>query len=237
MCAVRMKINLTKEELIKLYYDEGMTLESIGNIFECTRKPIKRLMKYYNLNIRKQGQFHSVNRLTILDNITREELKFMYIIKEMTLKEIANCFNCSIPVISNKLDSFNILRRDSKECIKNRNFSGKNNPNYKDGRSSFLSLLRSCSLYSTWRKEVFKRDNFTCQECNKASTGNIEAHHINKISNLILEFLKEYDQFSSIEDKETLLRLSTKYKPFWNLENGKTLCEKCHKLEHTKREI
>ena len=33
----------------------------------------------------------------------------------------------------------------------------------------------------------------------------------------------------SIEDKETLVRLSITWRPFWDVNNGKTLCEDCHK--------
>jgi hypothetical protein len=51
-----------------------------------------------------------------------------------------------------------------------------------------------------WRKEVLKRDNYTCQECGK--TKKLQVHHINSWA--------EY--------------------PFerFNIENGQTLCRKCH---------
>jgi hypothetical protein len=58
---------------------------------------------------------------------------------------------------------------------------------------------------------------------------NLEAHHNKKPFFIILEeFLKEYSQFSPIEDKETLARLAITYKPFWDVDNGETLCKKCH---------
>ena len=40
---------------------------------------------------------------------------------------------------------------------------------------------------------------------------------------------KDFSQFSPIEDKETLVRLAIVYKPFWNLDNGESLCYDCHK--------
>ena len=42
------------------------------------------------------------------------------------------------------------------------------------------------------------------------------------------DFLRLYNQFSVIEDKETLLRLAFTYEPFWDLRNGVTLCKLCH---------
>lgn len=109
-------------------------------------------------------------------------------------------------------------------------WTGKNNPNYKDGRSLLKDLIRSLSEYKDWRKEIFERDNFTCQKCNKKGIY-LNAHHIKPFAMILNEFLKEYNQFSPIEDKETLLRLATKYKPFWDIKNGITLCKDCHKDE------
>ncbi len=52
---------------------------------------------------------------------------------------------------------------------------------------------------------------------------------------ILEEFLREYSRFSPIEDKETLVRLAVTYKPFWDLNNGITLCKNCHKSIHKKQ--
>ena len=65
----------------------------------------------------------------------------------------------------------------------------------------------------------------------------MEAHHKNPFAELLNEFLKEYDQFSPIEDKETLVRLAMKWKSFWDIDNGECLCEDCHKKIKIKRGI
>lgn len=110
------------------------------------------------------------------------------------------------------------------------NLRGKNNGNYIDGRKSLTESLRTFYYYREWRTEVFKRDNYTCQECGLRG-GYIEAHHkTTHFAEILSEFLKIYDQFSPIEDKETLIRLAMKYKPFWEIENGQTLCRDCHNL-------
>jgi len=64
--------------------------------------------------------------------------------------------------------------------------------------------------YDNWRKAIFKRDNYTCQDCgNKGKT--LHSHHI-----------KPYI-------KHEKLRLS--------LDNGKTVCVDCHKKYHQKGDI
>jgi len=56
-----------------------------------------------------------------------------------------------------------------------------------------------------WRRQVFTRDNYTCQRCKKYS-GVINAHHIKRWVD------------------EPALR--------FELDNGITLCKKCHKIVH-----
>jgi len=42
------------------------------------------------------------------------------------------------------------------------------------------------------------------------------------------EAFKHKPPKNPIEDKETLVRLAISYEPFWNIDNGKTLCKICH---------
>jgi 5-methylcytosine-specific restriction endonuclease McrA len=81
--------------------------------------------------------------------------------------------------------------------------SGENHFNWKGGISPEASKIRSSGEYHRWRKDVFKRDNYTCQCCNSIG-GSLNAHHI--------------DNFSSNEDKR------------FNVDNGITLCERCHSM-------
>jgi 5-methylcytosine-specific restriction endonuclease McrA len=80
-----------------------------------------------------------------------------------------------------------------------------------------------------WRDEIFKRDNYTCVKCGDSIGGNLEAHHKQSFSILFHNFINTFNQFSPIEDKETLLRIAITHKPFYNLDNGETLCLDCHK--------
>jgi len=71
-----------------------------------------------------------------------------------------------------------------------------------------------------WRQSVFKNDNYTCQDCG-AKNGNghtvhLEAHHIKMFYVIIKE-----NNIKTIKDAINCEEL-------WNINNGQTLCKKCH---------
>ncbi len=84
---------------------------------------------------------------------------------------------------------------------------GHNNPNWKGGVSKNHHLQRTSSEYMNWRKSVFERDNYTCKHC-KIRGGKLNAHHIIPFS----------------ADESLMYEIS----------NGITLCEKCHRKLHKK---
>ena len=98
----------------------------------------------------------------------------------------------------------------SQECKANwqsKYLRGENNPNFDNSISIEDRIIRrNFDGYAYWRREVYKRDNFTCQCCGDDKGGNIQAHHLNGYN---------WD----IENRT-------------NVDNGITLCEKCHKNFH-----
>lgn len=64
---------------------------------------------------------------------------------------------------------------------------------------------RKSRQYTTWRRQVFERDGFKCQECGQVG-GTLNAHHI--------KAFKDYPKLR------------------FDINNGITLCEKCHKNLH-----
>lgn len=115
---------------------------------------------------------------------------------------------------------------------------GELNGRYIDGRTPIRNIIRNSPLGKEWALSVFKRDNFTCQKCGKKNeiSGKLNPHHKKHFSVILEEFLNFYSNFSPIEDKETLLRLSENWAEFWYVSNGITLCESCHLKEHLDRD-
>jgi 5-methylcytosine-specific restriction endonuclease McrA len=128
-----------------------------------------------------------------------------------------------------------------RECYKKNQSlltKGAGNNSWRGGITDLNLRIRDLAECKEWKRQVFQRDNYTCTECNikytKETPVYLEAHHEKAFSLIVQDFLKEYNQFSPIDDKETLIRLAITYKPFWNIENGKTLCENCHSLKTTR---
>lgn len=103
--------------------------------------------------------------------------------------------------------------------------------NWNGGTTSFSKSFFNIREYSVWRKNVYMRDYYTCKQCG-AHGGKLVVHHIIPMSKLIHYFLAQYNQFSYIEDREILFRIAINHKPFWEVNNGITLCETCHKSRH-----
>ncbi len=97
---------------------------------------------------------------------------------------------------------------------------GEKNAAWKGGITPLVQKIRHSFLYRQWRSDVFKRDNYTCQECGIRG-GWLEAHHIKTFSTIIEEYGIKTTQeaFANAE--------------LWDINNGLTLCQSCH--NETKR--
>lgn len=83
--------------------------------------------------------------------------------------------------------------------------SGENHWNWKGGITPKSKKERNSKDYKVWRSAVFKRDNYTCQMCGKRGV-KLNAHH-----------KRSWAEYPDLR---------------YSVDNGITLCERCHKDVH-----
>ncbi len=111
------------------------------------------------------------------------------------------------------------------KIIKRPNNSGENNHFWKGGKTKLSLQIRNSVEYSFWRKQIFERDNYTCQICGRKNKKGdkviIEVDHICPFSKILDDF-----DITSIEEAISCEKI-------WDIENGRTLCRECHKKTET----
>jgi predicted DNA-binding protein YlxM (UPF0122 family)/5-methylcytosine-specific restriction endonuclease McrA len=231
----KIKVKINKNELYKLYSIDELSPHTISKIYNCCTSTISKKLKKFNIKIRTISE-----SMKLIRKRGNNNPNFKYGLpkcvdcgKELSHYYNTRCKKCSMKYyVGENHPFFGRTHKDkTREKIsksKKGNYLGKNNPNYIDGRSPLRILIRGIDEYKNWRKNIFERDNYTCQNCGIAKSGYLEVHHIKAFAIILDEFLKKFDRFSPIEDKETLLKLAMDYEPFWNINNGQTLCEDCH---------
>lgn len=86
-------------------------------------------------------------------------------------------------------------------------YSGQGNPTYNPLLDDERRMKkRNIDGYQEWIRQVFKRDNYTCQCCGDNKGHNLNAHHI-----------LNYSEFEELRTE---------------IDNGITLCDECHKNFH-----
>jgi len=105
---------------------------------------------------------------------------------------------------SSELAKKNWFKRGEENPAFGRDQTGPANNNWKGGLTNTNQKRRNDPRLVEWRQEVFKRDNYTCQDCGEK--GYLHAHHI--------------------------IPFSQDYSKAFDLENGKTLCVDCHEKIH-----
>lgn len=98
-------------------------------------------------------------------------------------------------------------------------------PNWKGGLSSITQTFKNSLEYKDWRYKVYKRDDFTCLECQKRG-GKLNVHHIIPFSMIKRYVIMFFGQ-------EDIIAKLIKFPLTLDTSNGVTLCESCHKKTDT----
>lgn len=105
----------------------------------------------------------------------------------------------------------------------NRGKFGEKSSNWKGGITSTITFIRNSNKYLEWRQNCFIKDNFNCQKCG-IHGGNLEVHHKKSFSNLLKEAIRSMPLLSIYD-------ACMFYSPMWDISNGITLCQKCHRYK------
>lgn len=133
----------------------------------------------------------------------------------LTNKKEFICCNCGKTVLLSDWEERRGLRIFcNRECYKEY-ARGENSPNWKVDRNSLKTTqnlaIRNSSEMKDWRISVYERDNYKCQICGERGSIDLNAHHIEKFS-------KNHEERFSVD-------------------NGLTLCIKCHRKTFKKEEM
>lgn len=168
-------------------------------------------------------------------NFTKAQLEDLYITQKKSTRTIAALFNTNKTTIKRHLKIHKIEVRNQKQFFEKVGFSETHRKNisksrigmvgekcgsWKGGLTKVYQLIRGMPEAKEWRIKCFERDNYTCQHCNKRGC-RLNVDHIKPLAILIRE--------SNITGTET----ARDCVELWDIDNGKTLCEPCHRQTDT----
>jgi hypothetical protein len=192
------KVEINKEDLVYLYFTQKLSFAQLGKYYRCHAQTICNRFEEFGLIARTISESMEGRTHTWGDKISNS-LKD-HVISDATKEKIRQK-SLGRPTWNKG------LRKSKDPIMKNTGMVKENHPNWHGGISNINSIIRQTSEYKVWREEIFKRDNWTCQNCQtRSKMGNrvcIEAHH--------LKSFKDYPELRFV------------------ISNGVTVCKKCHK--------
>jgi len=206
--ATVIKVYKNRQWLFEKYVDERRTIRDIAKECKVGIRTIARWLYKHQIITRKGKDAF---------------------VKDRSGKNNPNWKGRTIcPVCGNRKSS------NAKECFKCCKRGGEQNPNWK-GIANIKVLIREY-FKGGWRLEVFKRDRYICQRCKKIKHGELEAHHIKRLAPIIDEqikiFLKRGFSLENADGRLQIYLAIVALPILRNIDNGITLCKKCHKKIH-----
>jgi 5-methylcytosine-specific restriction endonuclease McrA len=201
----------TKEQLSDLYESKQLTADKISVILKTDKSQILYWLHKYNIKLRPiklfiKGHTTNVGKKKSLE--TRNKISIAHV--GMKFSEDSK-------------------RKMSESMKRTKCHAGKRNGRWIDGRNPLRHAIRHLDEYYTWVNIILKRDNFTCQYCDrKFSKSNLDVHHLIPFKTLLTLFLNRNKDLDIKKDYFKLIDLVKVDKQMFDIDNGITLCKKCH---------
>src|SRR3990167_3553908 len=211
--ASRRKIS----ETIKKYYKNGGIKYWLGKkLSEETKKKMSTYAKDIGRKVSFSGRKHTEESKKKMS----EKLKGRTFSEETRKK-----FSLARLGTHPTLETIEKLRNKIFTTEHRKNLSlanrGGNGSNWKGGVTPLLDQIRILLEYKQWRKTIFERDNYTCQQCKQRGAELNVDHYPKTFAQIFYE-----NNISSLDD-------AMNCQEFWDINNGRTLCKDCHKKTDT----
>lgn len=154
-----------------------------------------------------------------------QNIKDLYL-AGVSSNEIASMYECSkTPILKILKETPKRLPRDYANHHSKTQGSGTEHHSWKGGYKDVYNRFRDLQKYFDWRKAVLSRDGNKCTGCD--STDCLQSHHSVTLKTLINEYATDNNKRI---DELTHDDLRSDF--FYDLSNGVTYCEDCHKDYH-----
>lgn len=156
-------------------------------------------MALIKLNRHYKGKLCEICNIPITTGSKTGYCKFHFFRKPFSAEHIKHLSDSKRGILNHRFG----LKLSNEIRLKiSKKLSGENSYNWKGGITEKNKAIRRSVRYRIWRENIFKRDNYTCVFCGKIG-GKLNADHI-----------KSFSKYPKLR---------------FDLENGRTLCEKCHR--------
>lgn len=168
-------LDVSKDELYDLYWNQKLSLSQIGGMWHCDTVNVLWWMKKHGIPRRTASESGRVT------DVSKDELNDLYWNQGLSTIAIGKKLGCSGCVIRDRMVEYGIHRRTRTENrVGKRNpmhgRTGEKNPAWNGG----TSFKPYCHKFNKPLKEAIReRDNRTCQKCNAEENGRkLDVHHI-----------------------------------------------------------
>ena len=197
--------HIDDSKVVSLYVNDMMSMDNIGLKFGCSGPSVALILKSKGINIRGSNDTKRGKTNHLRKDIDTCKAKNLYAEGEC-MSEIGRRLEVSSQTVRRALIESDVEIKTLSETLKGKR-GGKNNANYRpwltvEDRGSRRDSYKA----NAWRSAVFDRDGYSCLSCGDSKGGNLNAHHILP--------------YSIAKNKR------------WDVENGATLCNKCHRAFH-----